>query len=214
MPGEHLLAGLLAEVGVEDVARRALPGVDLGDAGEGRHDAAQRVDVRFVEAARAAGGEARGVNLAADELHRQREEVRPALVAQLFQDREIERAAVANAPPHLDVLREDDLQRTPQVLVGVLDADRRADDLDGVARLVPDEAASGDVRDAVQRHALIDQTVAEVMQHVLRPARGLGAAIQPLDDGLDVQSLRSHRLDSIAPRFSGSRASTPFNFCA
>ncbi len=216
--GEHLLAGLAAEVGLEDVLGRAPPGIDLGDAREGRHDAPQRLDLGLGEAFRAPGGKARGVDFAAEKPHRQRNEVRAALVAQLLEDRKIEPAAVANAPPYLDVLSEDDLQRAPQVLLGVLDADRRRHDFHRVARLVPDEAAARDVRverahedrDAEQRNSDVEQPVAELLQQVLRPLRGRGALVEPLDDGFNVQSLRSHRLDSIAPSLNGRRASTPF----
>ena len=79
-------------------------------------------------------------------------------------------------------------------MLGVLDADRRGDDLYHVAGLVPDEAATRDVgmerpheyRHAVERQALLHKPPAEVLQHVLGPLGGLCAFVQPLDDRSDV----------------------------
>ena len=193
--GEHLLAGLLAQVGVEDVVRDAPPGVDFGDAREGRHDAAQRVDLGVAEATGPPRDEARGMDIAVDKAHRQRQEVGGAFLAQLLEDREVQRPlATFDAAPDFDVLGIDHADRALEVLLGVLDADRRRSDLHRVAGLGPDEAAAGDIgmqrahehRDPVERHPLLQQPAAELLQHVLRPLRRRGAGVEPLDDRGDV----------------------------
>ena len=158
------------------------------------------------------------MHLAAEEMHRHREEVGDALLAQVLEDREVDRAGRIGEPPaHLDVLGKDDSNRAFQEFLGLQDVVGDFVDLDRVAVRLPDEAAAEHVgvqraderRGAVQREAAGDQAVAELEQHVLRQPGGRRALDQPVDHRLNVQSFVSHRLDSTAPGTSGRRASTP-----
>ena len=81
----------------------------------------------------------------------------------------------------------------------------------------PEEAAAEHVGmqraneygDPRQRYSRPQHAAAELGQDFLRRAGSRRALVQPVNDRLDVQFLRSHRLDSRAPGTRGSRLSTP-----
>ena len=190
-PPQDALAGVPADIGVEQVDRRVTQRVDLDEARERPADGVERREVGVVEAAGSGGGPADRIDLAAGERQRLDQVVAHALGAQLLDDRVVLRA-ISSLDPQADRLRrrEHDPHRAAVVGLALEHGVVGVGDHHLLAR-APEQALAHDVgverahedRDPMQRQAARHQPLAQLGEHVLRRARATGAVDQPVDHG-------------------------------
>ena len=153
------------------------------------------------------------MHFAVGEGERESDEVGGALLAQILEHREIE-AARPDGAAHFSMALENQAHWALQVKRAVAEGVRRFHDLDRFAITDPDEGPPKHVgmerahehRHAVELELSLEKPPAKVQEHIGGRLGRRRAAVEPVDDRLDVQRLESHRLDSIAPGSRGRRA--------
>src|SRR3974390_1527007 len=98
MPGEHTLAGILADISGEQIAGDAIPGADFGDPGQRRDHRLDRLDLGIAKTAGLPCRPGREMHLAAGKMQRRHEIIRDAFVAQVVQNRIVHHAVRIGKP--------------------------------------------------------------------------------------------------------------------
>jgi hypothetical protein len=120
LSGQHLGAGLLAKIGVEQIDRRALERIDLGNPRQRDLNLPQSLEVGLAETAGPARRPGRGVDLPVGEFQRLREIVGDAFLAQICEDREIDRAVgLLQLPPDFLAVLEHLRDRAADIDIGL-----------------------------------------------------------------------------------------------
>ena len=195
-PLQHLFARLVAEIGIEKIARRPRQGIKLGDAGEGRAQPIQGIHLGIGKAALLPGRVAGGMDLAIDEIQRLGDIVGHALVPQIFQYGIIDRAIGIREPP------PDRLAVAKYPVDGILQVKVRLHhfvagfaNLDLGPAFAPEKPAPSDVgvQGGDEHGGAIDgqpaggQPLAQLQQYVLRRMDGFGAIHQPVEHRLNIR---------------------------
>ena len=196
-PAQDALAGVAADVGVEERGGAAAQRQDLGQARQRPRHGAQRRHLVVGEAARRVGGVGDGVHLAAQKRQRQADVVGEAGEPLLLEDLELDRLADVEPPAQLAARRGHRVDGALDVLLARDDVVRRLAHGDGGGAALPQEAAAHDARvqrahergDARDADAGGGELVAEPLHDVGRGG-GAGRAVdEPIAERRDVDHL-------------------------
>ena len=191
---ENALAGLMADIGVDQIAGGAAQRANFGDARERRDHRLQIGELLRREAARLPRRPCHDMDRTVGEGERERRIIGRAVGTQIAQHVEVDRTRRVGQTAAQDL--SGGIDRGEGALAKIVRLGQRKQ---GIRRRhsglgLPQEPTAQNVRmqrgdehrDAPQRHAAANHPLAQFRQHVIGVGAGAGAIREPLDHGPDI----------------------------